>query len=73
MYIRDVSDLSVDTKKEEGRLKINQWPMDGRLRNLTFDDVSNIMVDRSNTSRAAVIWARLRSSLRSLCLSPVIS
>lgn len=40
---------------------------------LTFDDVSNIMVDRSKTNLAAVIWALLRSSFKSFCLSPVIS
>lgn len=31
------------------------------------------MVDRSNTNLAAVIWALLRSSFKSFCLSPVIS
>lgn len=37
----------------------------------TFVDVSNIIVERSNTCRAAAIWARRRSSFKSFCLFPV--
>lgn len=45
----------------------------GNMLSITFDEVSNIIVDRSNTNLAADIWARLLSSFRSLCLSPIIS
>lgn len=65
MYIRDVSDLSVVTKD----IKLCFMAQ----KTLTFDDVSNIIVDRSNTNRAAVICALLRSSFKSFCLSPVIT
>lgn len=74
MYIRDVSDLSVDTKgNEKGENKSNNAITINLSSTFTFEDVSNIMVDRSNTNLAAVICALLRSSFKSLCLSPVIS
>lgn len=38
---------------------------------LTLDEVSNSIVDRSSTCRAAAIWDRRRSSFRSFCRSPV--
>lgn len=71
MYIRDVSDLSVDN--ERGKNKSMGFIGSICLLTFTFDDVSNIMVDRSNTNLAAVICALLRSSFKSFCLSPVIS
>lgn len=38
---------------------------------LTLEAVSSISVDRSRMVRAALIWARRRSSFRSFCRSPV--
>lgn len=69
MYIQDASDLSMEANKVK---KIIFYPK-GNMLSITFDEVSNIIVDRSNTNLAADIWARLLSSFRSLCLSPIIS
>jgi Na+-transporting methylmalonyl-CoA/oxaloacetate decarboxylase gamma subunit len=69
MYIRGVSDLSVICE----RGKILHRALQSARDTLTFEDVSNIIVDLSSTNLAAVICALLRSSFKSFCRSPVIS